>query len=106
ADDLLVFAGSLITGLAVGTGVVGGKERTDYKLARFDGGDSAADLLNDAAVLVPHWGRLGDRIDAAVWPQVRPAHAGGRDPDNGIRRPYDCWCVALLEAHTARTIES
>jgi len=32
ADDLLVFAGSLITGLAVGTGVIGGEKGTDDEL--------------------------------------------------------------------------
>ncbi len=57
ADDLLVFAGSLITGVAVGTGVIGGEKRTNDELPRLDRSDSAADLLNDAAVLVTHRGR-------------------------------------------------
>jgi hypothetical protein len=33
----------------------------------------APDLLNDAAVVVPHRDRLGDRADAAVWSPFRPA---------------------------------
>ena len=37
----------------------------------------AADLLDDADVLVPHRRRPVDRLDAAVGPQVRPADAGG-----------------------------
>jgi hypothetical protein len=32
--------------------------------------DLASDFLYDAAVLVAHWRRLGDRLDAAVGPQV------------------------------------
>src|SRR5271165_1929117 len=99
ADKLLVLAGSLITGLAVRTDVIGGKEGTDNELAGFDRGDRAADLLDDAAVLVTHRGRLGERADAAIGPQVGPANAGGRDPDDGIRRLDDRRRVALLETH-------
>jgi len=63
-----VLAGRLISDLTVGTGVVGREERTDDELAGLDGGDCAADLLDNAAVLVSHRRRLGNRIDAAVWP--------------------------------------
>ena len=44
----------LVADSAVWTGVVGGEERTDDELAGLDGCDRAADLLDDAAVLVPH----------------------------------------------------
>ena len=74
----------LVAGPAVGTGVVGSGEGSDDKLAGLDRGNRTADLLDDAAVLVPHRCRFGERANAAVGPQVGPAHAGGRDPDYGI----------------------
>jgi hypothetical protein len=40
---------------------------------RFDRLDRAADLLDDAAVLVSYWGWLTDRIDTPLIPKVRPA---------------------------------
>ena len=46
ADEFGVLAGRLIANLAVRTCVVGREERSDDKLARLDGGDCAADLLN------------------------------------------------------------
>ena len=47
----------------------------------------------------------GDRLDAAVGPQVGPAHAGGRDPDDRVGRLDDRRVVALLEAHVAGAVE-
>ena len=47
---------------------------------------------------------LGDRVDAAVGPQVGPAHAGGREPDDGVGRLDNLRVGALLEAHVARTV--
>jgi hypothetical protein len=106
AHELLALAGRMVARLAVGTGVVGREERADDELAGFDRGDRAADILDDAAVLVPHRGRLGDGVDTAVIPQVGPAHARGRDPDEGIRRLGDRRCGALLETHIARAVEN
>src|SRR5205823_11185627 len=78
---------------------------TDDELAGLDRRHGAADLFDDAAVLVAHRRRLGGRVNAAVGPQVGAAHAGGREPNDGIRRLDDCWLVALLEAHIARAVE-
>jgi hypothetical protein len=39
-------------------------------------------------------------------PQVRPAHVGSRDPDDGIRRLHDRWRGALFEADVARTVKN
>src|SRR5207245_9762829 len=105
-DELRAQARGLITDLAVGTGVVGGEERSDDELTRLDGGDCAADLLNDAAVLVTHRGRLGNRLDAAIRPLVRPADTRGRDPDDGIRRPDALRRFALFEAHVTRSVQN
>src|SRR5207249_7920465 len=102
ADELLVLTGRLIADLAVGTGVVGGEERTDDELAGFHRGDRATHLLDDAAILVPHGGRRGDRADASVWPQIRPAHTGGRDPDDGIRGLDDRGAAGSLKGNTRR----
>jgi hypothetical protein len=105
ADELGLPAGRLVAVLTDGAGVVGREERADDELAGPDRPDGAADLLDDAAVLVPHRGRLGDRLEAAVGPKIRAAHAGRRDPDDGIRRLHDLRGVALLEAHIAWAVE-
>src|SRR6266536_6319236 len=106
AHKLLVLAGRLVSGVAVRTRVIGGEERTDDELAWFDRGDCATDLLDDAAVLVPHRGRLGNGLNAAIGPQVRPAYARSRYPDHRIRRFHDRRGGALLETHIARTVEN
>jgi hypothetical protein len=67
-DEQAVLAGGLESGLAVRAGVIGGDEGADNELSRLDGLDVAANLLDEAAVLMPYRGRLGDRVDAAVGP--------------------------------------
>jgi hypothetical protein len=52
ANVLAVLAGGLVAGPAVRASVVGGEEAADDELARPDGRDVAADLLDDAAILV------------------------------------------------------
>src|SRR5882762_2757030 len=101
-----MLARRLIAGLAVRTGVVGGEERTDDELARLDCSDSATDLLDDAAVLVPHRGGLGDLVDAAVAPEVGPADARRGHLDDGVRRLDDPRDFALLETHIARSVQN
>src|SRR5206468_7066185 len=105
-DELGVLAAGLVAGLAVGTSVVGSEERSDDELAGLDRGDRAADLFDDAAILMAHRGRLGHRVGAPVGPQVGPAYAGGRHPDDRIRRLDDPRVVALLETHIARGVEN
>src|SRR6266496_1651907 len=106
ADELGVLAGRLVARSANGTGVIGGEERTDNELAALDRGDLTADFLDDAAVLVPHRARLRCRVEAAVGPQVGPAYARGRHPDDRIRRLDDPRVVALLETHIARGVKN
>jgi hypothetical protein len=57
-------AGALVAGLAQLAGVVGGPEGADHELARPDRGDLAADLLDDADVLMAHRRRPLDGFDA------------------------------------------
>src|SRR5215217_8163220 len=90
---------------AVRARVVGGGERADDELARLDRPHGAADLLYDAAVFVPHRGGPVDGLEPAIRPEVRPAHAGGRDPDDGVRRSFDPRRLAILEADVARAVE-
>ena len=52
--ELGVHAAGLVAGPADLAGVVGGEERADDELAGLDGRDVAADLLDDADVLVAH----------------------------------------------------
>src|SRR6266849_10707768 len=106
ADKLAVLTGRLVASMTVGTGVIGGEERTDDELARLDRGDGAADLLNNAAVLVPHWGGLENRVDSAVWPQVRAAHACGRDPNDYIGRLDNLRRFTLLETQVSRSVKN
>src|SRR5207249_1653632 len=77
-----------------------------HGLARPDRLHRLADFLDDAAVLVPHRRRLGHRADAAIGPQVRPAHTRERDSDDGIGRLNDLRGLALLEPHIARAVEN
>src|SRR5262245_52748690 len=67
---------------------------------------TAADLLDDAAVLVPHRGRLRERVDAAVGPQIGPADASGREPDHGVRGLNDPRVGEVLEPHVPRAVEN
>src|SRR5207237_5630389 len=105
-DVLFVLTGRLVAGVAVRTRVVRREERPDNELARLNRRQPASDLLDDAAVLVPHGRRFSDRVDAAVRPQVGPADAGRGQTDDGIRRLDDCWRGALLETHVARPVEN
>src|SRR5947208_4192312 len=105
-DELATDAGRLVSCAADRAGVVRRKERADDELAWLDRFDRAADLLNDPAVLVAERCRLGQRLDAAVGPEVGPAHARGRHPDDRIRRLRDPRLFALLETHVARCIQN
>jgi hypothetical protein len=63
-----VHAPRLVPGAANLAGVVGGEEAADDELARSDSTDLAADLLDDADVLVAHRARAVDGLDAPVGP--------------------------------------
>ena len=89
AEGLTVGAGGLVAGSADLAGVVGGEERPDDELARLHRGDRGADLFHDAGVLVTHRAWPVQRLDPAVRPQVRPADAGRRQPDDRIGRLQD-----------------
>jgi hypothetical protein len=84
---------------------VGGEERADDELAGLDGGDVVADLLDDADVLVPDRGGAVDLLDAAVGPQVRPAHAGRGEADDGVGGLNDLRVVAFLDADVPGGVE-
>src|SRR5207244_6429416 len=58
AAELPVLAGGLGVDPATGAGIVEGEERADDELIGLARGDPAADLLNDATVLVAYRGRL------------------------------------------------
>jgi hypothetical protein len=90
----------------MGTAVIGSEERTDDELSAPDRRDRAADVLDDAAILVTHGSRLGRGANAAVRPQVGPAHAGRRHPDDGIGGYDDRRVSALLESHVTRGVEN
>src|SRR5438128_3723536 len=105
-DELPMDARRLVSCAADRAGVVRRKERADDELAWLDRFDRAADLLDDPAVLVTERCRLRHRLDAAVGPEVGPAHARGRHPDDRIRRRRDPRLFALLAMHVARCIQN
>src|SRR5690606_34358910 len=67
-DGLGAHAAALVPRPADATGIVGCEERSDHELAWPYRADLAADLLDDADVLVTHGRRLGYRLDPAVGP--------------------------------------
>ena len=74
----------LITVLAIGTSVVGGREGADHELPRLYGFDRIPDFFDDAAILVPHRCRTVDGLQAAVWPQVSPTDARRCEPEHRV----------------------
>ena len=84
-----IHAPALVPSPADLAGVVGGEERPDDELSGFDGGHVAADLFDDAHVLVAHRGRGTDLLNTAPWPQVTAADTGRRDTDDGVGRLDD-----------------
>src|SRR5215213_1098934 len=103
---LPVDARRLVAGPADLAGVVGGEERADDELARLDQTYLVAHLLDDADVLMAHRGRLVDRLDAAVGPEIRAAHAGERQSDEGVGLLDDRRVGTLLEAHVPGAIKN
>src|SRR5206468_11655614 len=69
------------------------------------GGDVGADFFDDADVLVTHRCGSVDGFDAAVGPQVRAAHAGRGDLDDGVGRVLDARVVAGIETDIAGGVE-
>src|SRR6185312_14445296 len=101
-----VLARCLIAGAAMRARIIGGKEGADDELARLDCSDRAADLLNDSAIFMPHRCRTVDRVQSAVGPQIGPADAGCRRPDDCIRRLDNLRRAAFLKAYVAGSVEN
>jgi hypothetical protein len=68
AHDLAVDTGALVAGPADLARVVRGEERADHELTGLDRADGAADLLDDAHILVTYRGRSVHGFDTAVGP--------------------------------------
>src|SRR5271166_5457195 len=86
---------------AMRTGVVGQAERSDDELSRMDGFYRAADLFDDAAILVAHRHRRFDVVQATEGPKVRAADAGRRQADDGVGRLEDFRLGNFLATHIA-----
>src|SRR6516165_4631700 len=104
--ELAMDARGLIAVPAVGAGVVGGGKRADDKLPRLERLNRAAHFLDDAAIFVTHRRGPLDRLKAAIGPQVRPAHARGRNSDHRIGRLDDLRSFAVLNADVAGAVEN
>jgi hypothetical protein len=98
--ELGMHALGLVAGPADLAGVVGNDERADDELPGLHRRDVGADLLDDADVLVSHHLVVG-RLDAAVGPQVGPADAGRRQPDDRVRLLDDLRVLTLLDPDVA-----
>ena len=83
-DEPTVGAARLEAVLADLAGVVAQAEGADDEVADLDARDLVADLDNGAHVLVAHGAGLLHRGDTPVTPQVRAAHAGGLELDDGV----------------------
>src|SRR5713101_1694527 len=105
AYEFSLLAGGLIAKVAVRACIVRSKERADDELAWFNSLDLAAELLNDAAVLVPHRCGLVYGANAAIAPQVRSADARSRDPNNGICWLGDIWFGDFLKTDVPGSIK-
>lgn len=105
AHELAVHTRGLVAVAAVRTGVVRGGERADDELARLDGGDLAADLLDDADVLVAHRVGLVHGVDTAVVPQVGAADAGGGGADDRVGGPEDLRLGNVLDTDVTGLVD-
>jgi hypothetical protein len=70
-----------------------------------DGFDLAADLDDDAAILMTHVSRAIHRLEPAIRLQVGPADATGREFDDGVGWLQDCRIGYLLAADVAYTVK-
>jgi hypothetical protein len=82
-------------------GVVRDDERADHEVADFHVLDLLADLLDHADVLVTHRGGAVERLDAPVGPQVRPADAARREPDDRVGGLDDLRVLAPFDTNVA-----
>ena len=73
----------------------------DDEVANLDARDLVADLDNGAHVLVAHGAGLLQGGDAPVGPQVRAAHAGGLELDDGVSGFDDVGDLAVLDTDVA-----
>jgi hypothetical protein len=100
-----VDARALVAGPADLAGVVRGEERADHELTGLDRADSAADLLDDADVLVTHRGGSLDGLDAPVGPQVRAADTSSRQSEDGVSRLDDRGVATDFQTDVAGGVE-
>ena len=98
ADEAAVGAARLVAVLADLAGVVAQAEGADDEVADLDVLDVVADLDDGAHVLVAHGAGLLQGLDAPVGPQVRAAHAGGLELDDGVGGFDDVGDLAVLDA--------
>jgi hypothetical protein len=64
----------------------------------------SSSCVDDPGVLVAHRCRPREVLDAPVGPEVRAAHAGGRDADDRIPRLDDPGFFALVDPHVAGSV--
>jgi hypothetical protein len=74
-------------------------------LAGHDRFDVATDLFDDADVLMPQRGRLVDRVEASIGPQVRAADTGRGQADDRISRRKDLCIAALLHPNVSGGVQ-
>ena len=47
-----------------------------------------------------------DRLQASTWPQVRSAHAGRREPEDGVRWFDNLGVIAVFKSDVARSVKN
>ena len=104
AEEAAVQALGLQAVVAEDATAVGVGERHHHQVALLDGGDVAADVLDDADGLVPHDPRPLSGIEVLVGPEVAAADAGAGDPDHRVGRLLDPGVGNLFDAHVTRPV--
>jgi hypothetical protein len=89
---------------AVRAGVISRPKWADDELSRSHSGDRGTDSLDDAAVFVSERLGFGDRVDAAVVPEIGVADAGRSGADDGIGRFDDGGFGELFQAYVALAV--
>ena len=88
------------------TGAIRPRKRRNDEVAALDGANLFADRLDDADELVPHALPRLAGLHLLVRPQVAPAYAGARDPEECVGGFDQVGVRDSLDANVARTMHN
>jgi hypothetical protein len=100
-EEPAVHTGGVKPLAAEGAGAVGERERHHDQVARLDGTDVRADVLDDADRLMAHRASGLGALQLGVRPQIAAADAGAGDPHDRVGRIDDGNVGHVLDANVA-----